>query len=153
MMKTLLKMIEMAKLRKLNNYSDAAVREASVSRYNGGPIEGSPETPRTSQHYHFEGLKGALNWSPIMPRDPSLSDSQCKFFQCVEALMTGSSLRFEGRTRRGAVELGGRSLYILAKTNEHRSTSLIALLQATVQGAVTQNNLWRSIDNPEPYRL
>ena len=34
----------------------AAVRETSVSRHHGGPIEGPPETPRTSQHYHIEGI-------------------------------------------------------------------------------------------------
>ena len=33
-----------------------AVRETGVSRHQGGPIEGPPETPRTSQHYHIEGL-------------------------------------------------------------------------------------------------
>ena len=33
-----------------------AVRETGVSRYQGGPIEGPPETPRTSQHYHIEGI-------------------------------------------------------------------------------------------------
>jgi len=27
-----------------------------------GPIEGPPETPRTSQYYGIKGLKGALNW-------------------------------------------------------------------------------------------
>ena len=33
-----------------------AVRETGVSRHQGGPIEGPPETPRTSQHYHIEGI-------------------------------------------------------------------------------------------------
>ena len=32
-------------------------------------------------HYHIEGLREALNWSPIMPRDSSLSDSRCIYFQ------------------------------------------------------------------------
>ena len=36
----------------------AAVRETGVSRYQGGPIEGPPETSRTSQHYRIEGIKG-----------------------------------------------------------------------------------------------
>ena len=43
-----------------------AVRETGVSRHHGGPIEGPPETPRTSQHYHIEGinyLKGNGNTS------------------------------------------------------------------------------------------
>jgi len=35
-----------------------AVRKASVSRQHGGPIEGPPETPRTSQHYRIQGFKG-----------------------------------------------------------------------------------------------
>ena len=33
-----------------------AVRETDVSRHQGGPIEGPPENPRTSQHYHIEGI-------------------------------------------------------------------------------------------------
>ena len=35
-----------------------AVRETGVSRHQGGPTEGLPETPRTSQHYRIEGIKG-----------------------------------------------------------------------------------------------
>lgn len=35
-----------------------AVREAAVSRQHGGPIEGPPETPRTSQHCRIQGFKG-----------------------------------------------------------------------------------------------
>ena len=35
-----------------------AVRETGVSRHQGGPIEGPPETHRTSQHYRIEGIKG-----------------------------------------------------------------------------------------------
>ena len=30
-----------------------AVRETGVSRHHGGPIEGPPETPRTSEHYRL----------------------------------------------------------------------------------------------------
>ena len=33
-----------------------AVRETGVSRHQGGPIEGPPGTPRTSQHYHIGGI-------------------------------------------------------------------------------------------------
>ena len=29
----------------------------------------------------LRGLSGGINWSPIMPRSVSLSDSRCKFFQ------------------------------------------------------------------------
>ena len=36
--------------------SRIAVRETGVSRHHRGPIEGLPETPRTSQHYHIEGI-------------------------------------------------------------------------------------------------
>ena len=36
---------------------------------------------QTSQHYYIEGLKGALNWNLIMPRNASLSrDSRSKVF-------------------------------------------------------------------------
>ena len=35
-----------------------AVRETGVSRHHGGTIEGLPEAPCTSQHYHIEGIKG-----------------------------------------------------------------------------------------------
>ena len=36
---------------------------------------------QTSQHYYIEGLKGALNWTLIMPRNASLSrDSRSKVF-------------------------------------------------------------------------
>ena len=35
-----------------------AVRETGVSWHQGGPIESPPETPRTSQHYRIEGIKG-----------------------------------------------------------------------------------------------
>ena len=34
------------------------VRETGVSRHHGGPIEGPPETPRTSQQYIIERIKG-----------------------------------------------------------------------------------------------
>ena len=34
-----------------------AVRESSVSRYHGGLIESSPETPRIPQHHRIEGIK------------------------------------------------------------------------------------------------
>ena len=35
-------------LYQLNLFATFAVRETDVSRHQGGPIEGSPETPRTS---------------------------------------------------------------------------------------------------------
>ena len=36
--------------------------------------------PRTSGQYSTQNFKGSLNWSPIMPRSVSLSNSQCNFF-------------------------------------------------------------------------
>ena len=56
-----------------------AVRETGVSRPHGGPIEGPPEAPRAPQRYRVEGFKGALNYSPIMPRDARPSDPEYKF--------------------------------------------------------------------------
>ena len=53
-----------------------AVREISVSRHDGGLIEGSLKPLRASQHCRIERFQGAFNWSPIMPRDAGLSDSQ-----------------------------------------------------------------------------
>ena len=34
------------------------VRETSVSRHHGGPIEGPPETPRTSENVGTVGMHG-----------------------------------------------------------------------------------------------
>ena len=50
-------------LRKLyNDQGRTAVREA-----HGGPIDVSPETPRTSQQYCTEGFEGALLWTVSKP--------------------------------------------------------------------------------------
>ena len=49
-----------------------AVGEASVSRHNGGPMKGPPQYDNAVMH---EGFGGALNWSSMIPRDASLSDS------------------------------------------------------------------------------
>ena len=53
-----------------------------------GPNRRPPETPRISQHYHIEGFKGALSWSPIMLRDARLSNNyksdRCCFFFSLE---------------------------------------------------------------------
>ena len=50
-----------------------------------------PETPwKITPLHRFEGLKGggmALNFTPIMPRDASLSDSGCIFSQSGEFLL------------------------------------------------------------------
>ena len=61
--------------------SETAVRQTSVSRHHGGPNEGSLEASPTSQHYRIEGFKGVLNWAPIMPREASVLDIGCEFFQ------------------------------------------------------------------------
>ena len=51
-----------------------AVRETGVSRHQGGPIEGPPKTPRTSQHYRIERIKGVPdfgtkgNGNTVFPR-------------------------------------------------------------------------------------
>ena len=43
-----------------------AVRQTNVSRHHGGPINGLPEIPRTSQStILLRGLKGALNCLPL----------------------------------------------------------------------------------------
>ena len=57
-----------------------AIRETGVSRHIGSLIEGTPETPCTSQHYNNEGFKRGHNWSPIMPKDVSRLDSECEIF-------------------------------------------------------------------------
>ena len=51
----------------INTMSYSAVRETSVSLHHGGPIEGPPETPRTSQHYRVEGIKGVLPCVSVAP--------------------------------------------------------------------------------------
>ena len=44
-------------------FTTISAREAAVSRHHGGPIEGPPETPRTSQTNGTEGFKeGAVTY-------------------------------------------------------------------------------------------
>ena len=54
------------------------ILQTCFSRHHGGKL-------RTSLipliHHSTIALKWVLNWSPIMPRDASLSDSRCKFSQ------------------------------------------------------------------------
>ena len=45
---------------KNNSDQHTAVRETGVSRHHGGPIEGPPETRRTSLHYRMEWFKKRL---------------------------------------------------------------------------------------------
>ena len=60
----------------------------------GVSIEGPSETPRTSEHYHIEGLIGGPQLDPIMPRHASLADSQCKFLQPSLYLHTAHLVSF-----------------------------------------------------------
>ena len=41
--------------------------QRSGVRY-GGPVEGPPQTPRTSRQCGRKGFKGILNWTPIVLR-------------------------------------------------------------------------------------
>ena len=78
-----------------------AVRETDVSRHQGGPIEGAPETPRTSQHYRIEGIKGVPDlgtkgngnkvFSVLRFRRASVSACvyKIKFIQPMELFMPG----------------------------------------------------------------
>ena len=62
-----------------------------LSRHHGGPIDGPPETTRVPQHYRIEGIKGSLNWAPMMPRDASLKRTfdRCSFAACLEVYFNG----------------------------------------------------------------
>ena len=50
-----------------------AVRETGVSRHQGGPMEGPPETHRTSQHYHNEGIKGVHGFLSVVGRGRAMT--------------------------------------------------------------------------------
>ena len=55
-----------------SEFSDA-VRETGVSRHHGGPLK----PLRLSQYsIVLRGLRGALNWAPIMPRDAFFQSSR-----------------------------------------------------------------------------
>ena len=53
----------------------------------GVQLRGPPVTACASQHYLIGGFEGVHNWSPIMPRDASFSDSGCSFSQYSTALV------------------------------------------------------------------
>ena len=55
-----------------------AVWETSASRHHGDPFEGAVKL-LTSQHYRIEGFKVGSQLYPIIPRNASLPDSECKF--------------------------------------------------------------------------
>ena len=58
-----------------------AVRETRVSRHHGVPIKGPLKPPIHLSTIILRGFKETLKWANIMPRDGSLSDSQCVIFQ------------------------------------------------------------------------
>ena len=49
-----------------------AVRETSVCRHAGDPVEGPLEPLNTIEYSDVRGHHGTLSWSPMMPRDVSL---------------------------------------------------------------------------------
>ena len=54
-------------------------READVSRHHGGSKWGSWNPSDHHNAIELKGLKGSLNWVPIMLRDASPSGSGCNF--------------------------------------------------------------------------
>ena len=46
--------------------------ETGVSRHNGSPIKGPTKPFNTIVLWWYEGFQGALNFSPMMPRDASI---------------------------------------------------------------------------------
>ena len=63
----------------------SAVRKKSVFRHNGGLVKDLPYTPLYDSAPMIQRVSGgALNWAPMISRDPSLSDSytsdRCCFF-------------------------------------------------------------------------
>ena len=83
------KLFKTLKLSKTTLIRDIAVRVTGVSQHHGGVNWGPPWKPLTSQHYHIEGLKGALDWSPIMLKDVSLSDSYKSHRCCFSRVALG----------------------------------------------------------------
>ena len=67
----------------------AAIRCAAV-RETGDPIQGHPWN-RSDHHSTIvlRGLMGYLNRAPVMPRGPSLSESQCEYLQSGLPLLHG----------------------------------------------------------------
>ena len=56
------------------------VRQAGVSRHNGG-ANTRPPLLELRMYYRIEGFKGALKWSPIMPRGAKMLCSRNNFIQ------------------------------------------------------------------------
>ena len=77
-----------------------AVWKTSVSQHHGDPIEGSPETTRTSQNYRIERFKGVLNRSLRMPRSRQISQTANESFrkkQNKQHLLKINTTRFGSR--------------------------------------------------------
>ena len=57
-----------------------------------GPIEGIPETLRTIiAHIVLSSFRGTLNWSPIMPRNAILFDSEDVIFLRSRLMLNGNN--------------------------------------------------------------
>ena len=59
----------------LTGKHSSAVLESTVYWHDGGSIKGSPQTPQCDRAYSPGGFKGALNWTPKLPRGVSFSNS------------------------------------------------------------------------------
>ena len=69
--------------RRVTKKKKNAVRQTGVSQHNGGPDEGSPETPQYHTVLMFERFQGGRRWARIMPRDASFPNSKCKGWHSV----------------------------------------------------------------------
>ena len=58
-----------------------AAREICVSRHHGAQLSASLKPFETRDTMLLTGLRRHFNWSPIMQREASLSDSRCDLFQ------------------------------------------------------------------------
>ena len=90
----------------------------------------TPEIPRISQHYIvLMGLRGALNWALIMPRDVSLLNSQCTFFSVwVHFSPDWGNLRTSRPNGRPIEEFDTQTNKICLSSLEDKKTKFIAIL-------------------------
>ena len=75
------------------------------SRYHGGVIENLLKPPGHHSIILSMGLRKVLNLYPIMPRDDSLSDKQCKFLQAGFILATIHQARQEKREKKSSISI------------------------------------------------
>ena len=66
-------------IRKITAIRRTDVRETSVSRQHGGPIEDPPELEDDCSTIVRRGMRWAHNWAHNIPRDASLSDRRFEF--------------------------------------------------------------------------